>query len=104
MRGGPLCSDTVSVSINGSSRRFPRLIDGFRRGERIRCLFASCAVGSSPRYGSSATFALKSAEYRFRLPVIQVRRSQEKTELKPLSEFVGPPQIGLRSALPTWPS
>jgi hypothetical protein len=35
---------------------------------------------------------LKSAEYRFRLPVIPVRPSQEQTELKPLSDFQGPPQ------------
>jgi hypothetical protein len=38
---------------------------------------------------------LKSAEYRFRLPVIQVRPSQEQTKLKPLSEFPGPPQSRL---------
>jgi hypothetical protein len=37
---------------------------------------------------------LKSAEYRFRLPVIQVRPCQEQTELKPLSEFGGPPHRG----------
>jgi hypothetical protein len=36
---------------------------------------------------------LKSAEYRFRLLVIQVRPSQERTELKPLSEFAVPPHF-----------
>src|SRR4051794_7690377 len=56
------------------------------------CLVANWAVVSSPRSASSATFALKSAEYRFRLLVIQVRPSQERTELKPLSEFAVPPQ------------
>src|ERR1700760_1131898 len=55
------------------------------------CLVANCAVVRSPRSASSATFALKSAEYRFRLFVIQVRPSQERTELSPLSEFQGPP-------------
>src|SRR5271165_4125945 len=49
------------------------------------CLVANCAVVSSPRSASRATFALKSAEYRFRLPVIPVRPSQEQTELKPMS-------------------
>src|SRR6185312_14372631 len=34
------------------------------------CFVASCAVVSSPRSASSATFALNSAEYLFRLPVI----------------------------------
>src|SRR4051812_32316810 len=56
------------------------------------CLVANWAVVSSPRSASSATFALNSAEYRFRLLVIQIRPSQERTELKPLSEFVVPPQ------------
>src|SRR3954469_3016457 len=56
------------------------------------CLVANCAVVSSPRSASSATFALKSAEYRFRLLAILVRPSQEQTELNPLSEFAGPPQ------------
>src|SRR4051794_9379404 len=56
------------------------------------CFVANCGVVSSPRSASSATFALKSAEYRFRLLVIQVRPSQERTELKPLSEFAVPPQ------------
>src|SRR3954466_15747793 len=51
------------------------------------CLVANCAVVSLPRSASSATFALNSAEYRFLLLVIQVRPSQERTELKPLSEF-----------------
>jgi hypothetical protein len=55
------------------------------------CLVANCAVVSSPRSASRATFALKSTEYRFRLPVIQVRRAHEQTELKPLSGFRGPP-------------
>src|SRR3954469_22170441 len=56
------------------------------------CFVANCAVVSSLRSASSATFALNSAEYRCRLLVIQVRPSQEQTELKPLSEFAGPPQ------------
>ena len=34
------------------------------------CFVASCAVVSSPRSASRATFALNSAAYRFRLPVI----------------------------------
>src|SRR3954447_17403808 len=55
------------------------------------CFVANWAVVSSPRSASSATFALNSAEYRFRLLVIQVRPSQERTELKPLSEFAVPP-------------
>src|SRR4051794_5667144 len=55
------------------------------------CFVANWAVVSSPRSASSATFALNSAEYRFRLLVIQVRPSQERTELKPLSEFAAPP-------------
>ena len=57
------------------------------------CLLASCAAVSSPRSASRATFALKSAEYRFRLPVIQVHPSQEQTELNLLSDFPGPPHI-----------
>src|SRR3954451_21614073 len=56
------------------------------------CLVANWAVVSSPRSASSATFALNSAEYRCRLLVIQIRPSQERTELKPLSEFVVPPR------------
>ena len=40
------------------------------------CLAASCSVVSSPRSASSATFALNSALYRFRLPVIRVRPSR----------------------------
>src|SRR3954464_12720930 len=59
------------------------------------CFVANCAVVSSPRSASSATFALNSAEYRCRLLVIQVRPSQEQTELKPLSEFAGPPHQAL---------
>src|SRR4051812_13372701 len=56
------------------------------------CFVANWAVVSSPRSASSATFALNSAKYRFRLLVIQVRPSQERTELKPLSEIRVPPQ------------
>src|SRR3954470_14289565 len=56
------------------------------------CLAASCAAVSSPRSASSATFALKSAEYRVRLPVIRVRPSRRRTELTRLSEIRGPPQ------------
>src|SRR4051794_33811551 len=55
------------------------------------CLVANWAVVSSPRSASSVTFALNSAEYRFRLLVIQVRPSQERTKLKPLPEFAVPP-------------
>src|SRR3954453_22333781 len=55
------------------------------------CFVANCAVVSSPRSASSATFALNSTEYRCRLLVIQVRPSQERTELKPLSKFAVPP-------------
>jgi hypothetical protein len=57
------------------------------------CLVANCAVVSSPRRASRATFALNCAEYRFRLLVIQVRPSQEQTELNLLSKFWGPAQI-----------
>src|ERR1700738_5227394 len=57
------------------------------------CLVASCAVVNSPRSASRATFALNSAKYRFRLPVTQVRPSQQRAELNPLSEFRGPPQL-----------
>src|SRR4051812_10506812 len=59
------------------------------------CLAASCAVVSSPSSASSATFALKSAEYRVRLPVIRVRPSHRRTELTRLSEIRGLPQVGL---------
>jgi hypothetical protein len=55
------------------------------------CFVANWAVVSSPRSASSATFALNCAEYRFRLLVIQVRPSQARTELKPLSEIRVPP-------------
>src|SRR4051794_33943028 len=65
------------------------------------CLLASCAAVSSPRSASRATFALKSAEYRFRLPVIQVRPSQEQTELNLLSEFPGPPHYMNRAGEPS---
>jgi hypothetical protein len=57
------------------------------------CFVANCAVVSSPRGASRATFALKSAEYRFRLPVMQVHPSQEQTELKLLSELQGPAHL-----------
>jgi hypothetical protein len=50
-----------------------------------------CVVVGSPGSASRATFALKSTEYRIRLPVVQVRPTQEQTELKPLSELQGPP-------------
>src|SRR3954465_1464569 len=56
------------------------------------CLAASCAVVSSPRSASKATFALTSAEYRVRLPVIRVRPSRRRTELNRLSEIRGPSQ------------
>src|SRR5215212_6578986 len=56
------------------------------------CLAASCAAVSSPRSASRATFALKSAEYRVRLPVIRVCPSHRQTELNRLSEIRGPPQ------------
>src|SRR5918993_673952 len=55
------------------------------------CLAASCAAVTSPRSASSATFALNSAVYRFRLPVIRVRPSRRRTELTYLSEIRGPP-------------
>src|ERR1700686_5644174 len=55
------------------------------------CLVASCAVVNSPRSASRATLALNSAEYRFRLPVTQVRPSQQRAELNPLDELRGPP-------------
>src|SRR6476469_3598179 len=56
------------------------------------CLAASCAVVSSPRSASKATFDLKSAEYRVRLPVIRVHPSRRRTELNHLPEIPGPPQ------------
>src|ERR1700756_2255572 len=63
------------------------------------CLVANCAVVNSPRSASNATFALKSAEYRFRLLVIQVRLSQKRTELNHLSKFWGPAQLDAASVL-----
>src|SRR3954449_1111493 len=59
----------------------------------MQCLVANCAVVSSPRSASSATFALNSAEYRVRLPVIRVRPSRRRTELTRLPEIRGPPQV-----------
>jgi hypothetical protein len=44
-------------------------------------LVANCTVVSSLRSASRETFALKSAEYRFRLPVIQIHPSQGQTDL-----------------------
>src|ERR1700758_1605071 len=64
------------------------------------CLVANCAVVNSPRSASNATFALKSAEYRFRLLVIQVRLSQKRTELNHLSEFRGPAHTSVFFLLP----
>src|SRR5690348_3250229 len=55
------------------------------------CFVANCAVVSSPRSASKATFALKSAEYRFRLPVIGSVLTKGRTKLKHLSEIRGPP-------------
>jgi hypothetical protein len=46
---------------------------------------ASCAAVSSPSRASSATFALKSAVYRFRLPVVRVRPSLRRIKLNRLS-------------------
>src|SRR4051794_7391065 len=56
------------------------------------CFVANCAVVSSPRSASNATFALKSAEYRFRLPTIGSVLIKGRTKLKHLSEIRGPPQ------------
>src|SRR3954454_9085769 len=56
------------------------------------CFVANCAVVSSPRSASKATFALKSAEYRFRLPTIGFVLTKGRTKLKHLSEIGGPPQ------------
>src|SRR6185437_11692672 len=55
------------------------------------CFVASCAVVSSPRSASRATFALNSAEYLFRLPVIGSVLQPGRTKLKHLSDFPGPP-------------
>src|ERR671939_37663 len=63
------------------------------------CLAASCAVVSSPRNASSATFALNSAEYRVRLPVIRVHPSHRRTELTHLSEIRGPPHTACLNPL-----
>src|ERR1700712_4317108 len=60
------------------------------------CFVANCAVVSSPRSASKATFALKSAEYRFRLPTIGSVLTKGRTKLNPLSEFRGPPQFLVR--------
>jgi hypothetical protein len=57
------------------------------------CFAASYAAVRSPRSASSATFALNSAEYRVRLPVIRVRPSRGRTELKYLPEFRGPAHL-----------
>ncbi|HYH17863.1 MAG TPA: hypothetical protein VD995_04535, partial [Azospirillum sp.] len=45
---------------------------------------------SSPRIASSATFALNSAEYRFRFPVIGSVLSDGRTKLIQLSGERGP--------------
>ena len=45
-----------------------------------------------PFSASNATFALKSAEYRLRLPVIRSVLHKGRTNLKPLSGFPGPNQ------------
>ncbi len=57
------------------------------------CLAANCAAVSSPRSASSATFALKAAEYCVRSPVIRVRPSHRRTKLIHLSETRGPPHF-----------
>src|ERR1700742_1970003 len=59
------------------------------------CFAANCAVDSSPRRASRATFALKSAEYRFRLPVIGSVLTKGRTKLNHLSEVRGPPHSSL---------
>src|ERR1700753_3580865 len=53
---------------------------------------ANCAVVSSPRSASKASFALKSAEYRFRLPVIAFVLIQGRTKLTHLPDIRRPPQ------------
>src|SRR4051794_31582637 len=55
------------------------------------CFVANSAVVSSPRSASRATFALKSAEYRFRLPTIGSVLIKGRTKLNHLSEIQGPP-------------
>ena len=51
------------------------------------CFVANCAVVSSPRSASSATFALNSAEYRFRLPVIRSVLLRSEPSLTPCPNF-----------------
>jgi hypothetical protein len=55
-----------------------------------------CKSDGSPPSASSATFDLKSAEYRRRLPVIRVRPAHRRTELGHLSKIRGPPQTSSR--------
>jgi hypothetical protein len=66
----------------------------------FRSTLASRAVVSSPRSALGATFALKSAEWWFCLPVILVRLSLEQSGLNPLSESPGPPQWTLSVRVP----
>ena len=56
------------------------------------CFVANCAVVSSPGNASRATFALNSAAYLFRLPVIRSVLQPGQTKLKRPSDFPGPPQ------------
>src|SRR6516162_5748677 len=55
------------------------------------CFAVNWPTVSSPLIASSATFALNSAEYLFRLPVIGSVLPSGQTKLNHLSSFRGPP-------------
>jgi len=59
-------------------------------------LVTSCAIVSSPRIASKATFALNAAEYRFRFPVIGLVLPSGRTKLIELPGKQGPPLYGHR--------
>src|ERR1019366_8396421 len=63
------------------------------------CFVANCDRVSSPFSASSATLALKSAEYRFRFPVIKSVLQRGRTYLSRLSDFPAPPHDVLHAAL-----
>jgi len=62
-------------------------------------LAPSSATVRSARSASNATLPLKSAEYRYRLPVIGSVLPLCRTHLNHLSDFPGPPQ---EYRMPEW--
>jgi hypothetical protein len=57
------------------------------------CFAVNWPTVSSPLIASSATFALNSAEYLFRFPVIGSVLPSGRTKLNHLSSFRGPPHL-----------